>query len=480
MCLSMAAVGFDSSLLKIAGGRTLSVPQIVILGRPNVGKTSLFNWLTKRRNGVAAAPGTEQPESVSVMVQVNDQFLEITDADGICAGKGTAISPENSHRIDAAIERADVILFVVDAQAGLTPRDHQLGRRLRYTKKPIICVANKCDEPQIDARATQFQKLGRGRIVCVSTTQNRNRAELMRLLVQRTIASETNHQPPPASLKLSIVGRPNAGRRTLIDALCRLGDTSDHVQPGPNGDAVDVQFTFDGVTFRILDSSREQAADANPQEVEFCSLARCERQVARADVVVMMIDATQGISNIEKQLASSIAVQYKPCMFVINKWDRMLPNSSFKYAGALADQLPVMPFAPNVFTAASEGKNVKPVLIVAQQLVHQFAQRVPHAKLNRIIQQAVAANPPARINDQTGQIFQAVQIATCPPTIVLECNAPEFFDTDYHGYLLATMHTQLPFPEVPVKLYLRQQKVPIPPASEPELSEANYGAIALS
>jgi GTP-binding protein len=186
-------------------------------------------------------------------------------------------------------------------------------------------------------------------------------------------------------------------------------------------------------------------------------------------VVLLFLDPSQGISKIEKQLAASIAAEFKPCIFVVNKWDLMLPMPTERYARIVYDQIRAMPFVPCVFITAAEGKNVKALLNLAQNLFKQAGERVPTPELNRVIEQAMTANPPSSHENRRGKIYYATQISTHPPTIVLFCNSPHLFDAPYQRYLLTTLHDRLPFQEVPVKLYLRRRHESQVPRSEDQV-----------
>jgi GTP-binding protein len=201
-------------------------------------------------------------------------------------------------------------------------------------------------------------------------------------------------------------------------------------------------------------------------------MSRAERSIRRADAALLFYDPTQGISKIEKQLAAFVANLYKPCVYVVNKWDLMLPTPTSKYAAIIYDQVRAIPYAPAVFITATTGKNVKALLNLAQNLFKQAECRVATAELNRAVEQAVAANPPPPRENRQGKFFYATQVGTCPPTIVLFCNSPRLFDATYQRYLLAALRDRLPFREVPIKLYLRRRHESDVPASAAQSAAA--------
>ena len=435
----------------------MPVPQVAIIGRPNVGKSSVFNWLAGRRIAIVDPTSGVTRDRLTALVEADGRFVEIVDTGGMGIKDIDNLTEEIERQIELAIEQAQVILFVVDVRSGLTPLDQEVAKRLRYVNKPIVCVANKCDEPRYDLSAAEFYRLGRGKLVCVSALQNRNKAELMKLLVERLPPQESDEPPEPAEMKIAIVGRRNVGKSTFINALARAERVIVSEVPGTTRDAIDVRFGLDGKTFIAIDTAGVRKKKSVHDDVEFYSLNRAEKSVRRADVVLCFFDPTQGISKLEKQLAATIAQEYKPCVLVVNKWDLMLPMATSKYANILYDQVRAMPYASSVFITAATGKNVKALLNLAQNLFKQATARATTSELNRVIEQATYVNPPPPRENRQGKIFYATQVGTSPPTIVLFCNSPRLFDATYQRYLLTTMHDKLPFPEVPIKLYLRRR-----------------------
>jgi GTP-binding protein len=445
----------------------LPVPQIAIIGRPNVGKSSIFNWLAGRRIAIVDPTSGVTRDRLTALVEADGRFVEIVDTGGMGVEDVDNLTTEIERQIELAIEQAQVILFVVDAREGLTPLDREVAKRLRYVNKPIVCVANKCDEPRYDANAAEFYKLGRGKLICASALQNRNKTDLVKLLLERLPPPEPNEAPVQAEMKIAIVGRRNVGKSTFINSLARAERVIVSEVPGTTRDAVDVRFELDGKTFIAIDTAGVRKKKAVQDDIEFYSLNRAEKSIRRADVVLLFFDPTQGISKMEKQLAATIAGEYKPCVLVVNKWDLMLPVPTGKYANILYDQVRAMPYAPAVFITAATGKNVKALLNLAQNLFKQSTARATTAELNRVIEHALATNPPPPRENRQGKILYATQVSTQPPTIVLFCNSPRLFDATYQRYLLTTMHEKLPFREVPIKLYLRRRGDSISTADAP-------------
>jgi GTP-binding protein len=436
----------------------VSVPVVAIVGRPNVGKSSLFNWLAGRRIAIVDPTAGVTRDRVSSLVPVGDRFVELTDTGGMGIDDVDNLTAEVERQIQKAIDQAHVVLFVVDGRSGLVPLDEEVARRLRYIDKPIVCVANKCDAPALDANAAEFYKLGRGKLVCVSAQQNRGKEELLQLIAERLPAPDQLEKPAEAPLKLAIVGRRNTGKSTFINCLADSERMIVSEVPGTTRDSVDVRFERDGKSYIAIDTAGVRKKKSLANDIEFYSMARAERSIRRADVVLLFFDPQVRISKVDKQLAEYILEQSKPAIFVVNKWDLMVPMPTGRMANYIQATFPNLEHVPIAFITATSGKNVQAVLNLAQSLYRQASARVSTGDLNRVVKQALESNPPPLRQNRRAKVYYATQAATNPPTIVLFTNGPELFDNTYQRYLIKTFRDQLPFGEVAIKLYLRQRK----------------------
>ncbi len=236
------------------------------------------------------------------------------------------LSEHVDKQIDNAIAEADLILFVVDIRDELMPLDEEVASRLRYVHTPVILVMNKADTPEFDVRGAEFYKLGRGKPIAVSTQQNRNKKALLKL-IDEMLPSGDHDKPADEAMKIAVVGRPNTGKSTFINTLAHAERMIVSERPGTTRDSVDVRFELDGLPFLAIDTAGVKRKAKIRDNLDFYSIHRAERSIRRADVVFLFLDPTQGISRLDKQLADYIAKQYKPCIFVVNKWDLMLANT---------------------------------------------------------------------------------------------------------------------------------------------------------
>jgi GTP-binding protein len=448
-------------VFKIAKVRRMSVPQVVIVGRPNVGKSSVLNWLA----GVRIAIVDDQPgvtrDRVTHLMCHNDRFFELVDTGGMGFADMDNLTRHIEEQINLAIDSAAVILFVVDSRDGMLPLDQDVARRLRSVKAPIILVANKTDHEQIDSQADEFYRLGTGKPLRISTKQNRNRAVLLNMITSRLpppLADEAEEGAAEPVMKVAIVGRRNVGKSTFINTLVSAPRMIVSEVPGTTRDSVDVRFELDGKSFIAIDTPGIRRAKSRQTDIDFYSTHRAQRSIRRADVVLLFFDATQRISKVDKQLCDYIAQQYKPCIFVVNKWDQLVNTMpTEKWVRYLHDAFGTMRYAPIAFITGQTGKNVKALLNHGQMLFKQSRSRVSTGQLNRMLREAVRQNPPPPSHNREAKIYYATQVAIQPPTIVLFTNDPLLISKTYQRYLLNTFRDELSFNEVPIKLYLRRR-----------------------
>jgi GTP-binding protein len=431
---------------------------VAIVGRPNVGKSSLFNWLVGKRISIVDPTAGVTRDRVSSIVEHGGRFFDLMDTGGIGIVDSQDLSADVERQIQLAIDQADVILFVSDARSGPMALDQTVADRLRPLGKPTICVVNKCDTDALELQASEFHRLGYQPVLAVSAEQDRGKSKLLAAIVKRLPPPLHEKAPAEVALKLAIVGRRNAGKSTFINALAQAERVIVSEIPGTTRDSVDVRFERDGKTFVAIDTAGVRHRSSLSGDIEFYSLARAERSIRRADVVLMFFDAQRSIGRIDKQLTEYILEHHKPAIFVFNKWDMLKEQvSTEEFVEYVKKMFPMLDYVPMAFVTAKDGKNVYRVLNLAQQLAKQARQRVTTGELNRVLRHALEANPPSQKGKRLPKVYFASQVATEPPTIVLFTNGPDLFDDVYRRYLLKHFRDQLPFAEVPIKLDFRSR-----------------------
>jgi GTP-binding protein len=444
----------------------MGVPKVVIVGRPNVGKSSLFNWLARRQIAIVdETPGVTR-DRVFHLIHAGGRYFELVDTGGMGIEDVDDLTEEIEAQIRLAIDEADLLLFVVDAQSGPTPLDAEVAARLRRVDKPKLLVVNKCDSPALDAEIPSFLGLvdAPSSAVATSVKGNRNRDGLEQAILSHLPPAADVEQAEGAALaaepemKLAIVGRRNVGKSTFINALAQTERVIVSEIPGTTRDSVDVRFEMDGKAFIAIDTPGVRKRKSIASDVEYYGMVRAERSIRRADVVLMFFDARETVSRVDKQLVDEIAAEFKPCIFVVNKWDLAHDMTSGAWDDYLQSNFGSMRHVPIAFVTALRGRNVKSLVNLAQSVFKQARIRVPTAEINKVVRAAVANNPPPMRKNKRPKIYFATQVATEPPTIVVVCNQPGLLDESWKRYLLGALREELPFREVPIRLAWRQRR----------------------
>ncbi len=439
----------------------MSIPQVVIVGRPNVGKSSVLNWLAGVRIAIVDDQAGVTRDRVTHLMCHNDRFFELVDTGGMGIADMDNLTRHIEDQINLAIDSADVILFVVDTREGMLPLDQDVARRLRSVNVPIIVIANKADDERLDIEAEEFYRLGSGKPLRISTLQNRNRAVLLNMILSKLpppLDDESDEGAIEPEMKVAIVGRRNVGKSTFINTLVSAPRMIVSEVPGTTRDSVDVRFELDGKPFVAIDTPGIRRAKSQQTNIDFYGTHRAQRSIRRADVVLLFFDATQRISKVDKQLCDYIAQQYTPSIFVVNKWDQLVGSMpTGKWVRYLQDAFGTMRYAPIAFITGQTGKNVKALINHAQMLFKQSRSRVTTGQLNRMLREAVRQNAPPAARNREPKIYYATQVGIQPPTIVLFVNDPILISKPYQRYLLGKFRDELSFNEVPIKLYLRRR-----------------------
>jgi GTPase len=442
----------------------MSVSKVAIIGRPNVGKSSLFNWLSGRLISVVDPTAGVTRDRVEYLLHENDRYFELVDTGGLGIEDVDNLTEQIEYQILIAIEQADLLLFVVDAQTGVVPLDLEVAERLRRIDKPKLLIVNKCDSTRTDAEVHEFRRLCEAPLIATSVKANRNREELITAIVENlppqseleeAHGSELSADP---ELKLAIVGRRNVGKSTFINALAESERVIVSEIPGTTRDSVDIRFDVDGKRLLAIDTPGVRKRKSLATDVEFYGLVRAQRSIRRADVVFMFFDAKETISRVDIQLVDEIAKQNKPCVFVVNKWDSVPEMTTEAWSEYLLQTFATMRYVPVAFLTAKEGRNVRKLVNLAQNLFKQARLRVSTGRLNRVVRAAIVANQPPMRKNRRPKIYYATQVGTEPPTIVLKCNDPAVLDESWKRYLLGVLHDELPYSEIPIKLYFRQRE----------------------
>lgn len=446
-----------------------SVGKVAIVGRPNVGKSALFNRLAGRNIAIVHdQPGITRDRLAAPCVRGPRPFT-VWDTGGIGGAGEAELRTQVRGAADAAMRESDVILFVVDAQDGLTPIDQELARILRKSKTPVVLVINKIDHPKHEDLESDFARVNFASSVPISAAHGRGISGLLEIIDSLLPASVAPSDQPPSSshpLALAIVGRPNAGKSSLINSILRDARTIVSELPGTTRDAVDILYERDGEQFLLIDTAGIRARSKHSSSVEVFSVMRAERTIRRADLCVLVIDLTSGVTGQDKKIAGLIQKAEKPCLVVLNKWDLVKPKRAAKaemerIASETRERLFFLDYAPVLIASALTGENVEQLFRLIADVRRAARVRLGTGVLNRLLRAAFEENPPPTIGTRRLKLFYAAQARGDEERtlealkFILFVNQPKLLSETYGRYLEGRIRAAESYPGLPVLLSCR-------------------------
>jgi GTPase len=449
-----------------------SVGKVAIVGRPNVGKSALFNRLAGRNIAIVHdQPGITRDRLAAPCVRGPRPFT-VWDTGGIGGAGEVELRAQVRSAADAAMRESNVILFVVDAQDGLTPIDQELARILRKSQTPVVLVINKIDHPKHEDLESDFARLGFANSIPLSAAHGRGISGLLEIIDSLLPASETIGQQPATKshpLALAIVGRPNAGKSSLINSILRDARTIVSELPGTTRDAVDIMYERAGQPFLLIDTAGIRARSKHSSSVEVFSVMRAERTIRRADLCILVIDLTSGVTGQDKKIAGLIQKAEKPCLVILNKWDLVKPKRAAKatmerIVSETRDNLFFLDYAPVLIASALTGENVEQLFRLIAEVRRAAQVRLGTGVLNRLLRAAFEENPPATIGTRRLKLFYAAQARGDEERtlealkFILFVNQPKLLGETYGRYLEGRIRAAEPYPGLPVLLSCRARE----------------------
>ena len=466
----------------------MPLPKIAIVGRPNVGKSSLMNRLAGRKISIVdpTAGVTRDRVATTIVVPPNEydaadeaHKATLIDTGGYGIEDSQQLTAEVEQQIASGVADADLILFLVDAQSGIVPLDKTVTQVLRHTagkNKPIVLVANKVDADNLEPAAYDAMQLGFGEPVMISATTKHNLGDLYRAIhkhIDFDNFEAGDDADDDAGVLVAVVGKRNAGKSTLVNALAGEQRVIVSEKEGTTRDSVDVRCEIDGKIFTLIDTAGVRKTKSLAGDIEYYSQHRSLRSVRRADVCLLLIDSSVPISQVDHQLVNEINKHYRPTVVVINKWDLAeQEHTQEQYVAYLDDALKGLTFAPIVFTSASKGEGMAEAVALAMNLYEQANHRMGTSELNRAIEEIAKERGPSNKYGRHAKMYYATQTGVNPPTVVLFVNDADLFDRNYQQYLINRMRDTVPFSEVPIRLFVRG-KDKMSPEQRKDIKAAN-------
>jgi GTP-binding protein len=452
------------------------LPSVAIIGRPNVGKSALFNRLVGRKIAIVHdQPGITR-DRISAICSRGEQPFALWDTGGIFGAGEKDLRGEVRRTAEAALRASDLLLFVVDGKDGLSPIDSDLARTLRKARKPIVLVVNKIDHDKHDSLAAEFDSLGFEKIVSISAEHNRGIAELLDQIEQLLPAISDQQSEISNSLSIAIIGRPNVGKSSLINAIVQSERAIVSELPGTTRDSVDISYQRDGRRFLFIDTAGIRRRGKLSSSVEVFSVMRAERSIRRADLCVLIVDLTSGVTAQDKRIAGLIQEARKAALVVLNKWDLVKPKRGERQTirelvAETQEKIFFLNYAPVLVASARTGENVDRLFGMIGKIEQASATRIGTGVLNRLMRAVFAANPPPMVKGRRLKLFYAAQAAGTrdrsakgrihrrehlqPPEFVLFVNDPRLLTQSYARYLEARIRDAEPYSGLPIILTLR-------------------------
>lgn len=433
-------------------------PIVAIVGRPNVGKSTLFNKLVGRRVSIVEdTPGVTR-DRIYAEVEWLNKYFTLIDTGGIEPKSEELILSKMRQQAELAMETAHVILFIVDGKNGLTPQDREIAVMLRKTKKPLVLVVNKVDNRDLPADFYDFYELGLGEPIPISGVNGLGIGDLLDEVVAY-FPENLDMEYSEDVTKVAIVGKPNAGKSSILNRL--LGEERVIVSPiaGTTRDAIDTYKEIAGNKYLFIDTAGVRRKSRIDENIEKYSVIRSYTAIERADVVLMVIDANEGISEQDSKIAGMAHDEGKCIVIVVNKWDLLeKDNDSIKnYTKQIREELPFMMYAPIIFISTITGQRFGQIKEKIDYVVEQASKRVPTGLLNDIIGEAVMLNQPPSDKGKRLKVYYATQVGVKPPTFAIFVNSLELFHFSYQRYLENKIRENFGFEGTPLVVKKREK-----------------------
>jgi GTP-binding protein len=431
-------------------------PLVALVGRPNVGKSTLFNRLLGQRRAIVDdTPGVTRDRNYALISRFEKPFILI-DTGGFEPVTEDRLLQQMREQSSLAMEEADVIIFMMDARSGLTPADVEVANMLRRVKKPVMYVVNKVDGEKLENDSAEFYSLGAENLYTISAEHNRGVYDLVDDLLER-LPPDSGPESGEEITRIAVVGRPNVGKSSLVNRLLGFERVVANPTAGTTRDSVDTLFTCNKKPYLLIDTAGIRRKGKTTEKLEKYSVVDALRSIERADVVLVVLDATQGVTEQDERIAGYVHEAGKACVFVLNKWDAIeKDNSTFGlYVDKVRTGFRYLAYAPIVFVSAKTGQRTAKVMESVDEVMEQFSRRVTTSDLNRVFSEATNSHHAPLAHGRRVKFYFATQVATRPPTFVVFTNQPDGIHFSYERYLINQFREAFGFNGTPLRIIFR-------------------------
>lgn len=435
-------------------------PVVAIVGRPNVGKSTLFNRLSETKKVIVIdQPGATRDRNYADSIWNGKTFM-IIDTGGFEPVTSERMLIQMREQTNLAIEEADIILFLMDGREGLVPSDQEIAGILRRTGKRVYYVVNKIDGPRHEALTGEFYRLGVDRIFSISAEHGLGIGELMSEAAESIAAvEEKGEEGEEERIRIAVIGRPNTGKSSLVNRILGIERAIVNPAPGTTRDPVDTPFEFNGKPYLLIDTAGIRRKSRISLKLEKYSIMEALRTLSRSDVALILIDAEEGITEQDAKIAGLAFERGVICIVLVNKWDLVEKDNSTLgiFVKKIKDDLKFLDFAPILFISALTGQRVMNIFKTVEDAYAQYTKRIPTAEINRRVAEFTESNPPPRHRNRVNSIQYATQTSVKPPTFVLFARAPSALHFSYRRYLTNRIRESFGFDLVPIRLLFRKR-----------------------
>lgn len=434
-------------------------PILAIVGRPNVGKSTLFNRIAGGKKAIVYnEPGVTRDRNYADAVWEKSPFTLI-DTGGFEPVSKDRIFIQMREQCQLAIEEADVILFVMDGKEGLTPSDREIADILRRLKKPVFYIVNKIDGPQKEEKVFEFYGLGVDRLYSISAEHGYGLNDLMDEVID-VLPEAIETEEDGDATKVALLGRPNVGKSSLINRILGYKRVLVDEAPGTTRDAIDTRFERDGKRYTLIDTAGIRRKSRISLRLEKYSIVEALRTIDRSDVALLLLDSKEGVTDQDARIGGFIDEKGKGCVIIVNKWDLVEKDSQtmVRYEREIYESLKYLSYAPILFISALTGQRVNKVLDTIDQVAEEAKKRIPTSTLNKALEGWVERTPPPTFRARQVKLNYMTQVSIAPPTFIIYTNFPEGIHFSYERYLLNQIREDFGFTGVPIRLQFRKKR----------------------